>query len=217
MYLVLHLPQTDPSHWSAKFLRVDFAGALVLVLAVSFLLFGLDNGSNVGWHETVTIVPLALAPALFAAFVLVEAKVAQEPFAPGRVVFHPPLLAAYGANFFGVAAQMGILFFVALFFQAALGLSATTSGLLFLPSTFFSLTTSLAAGFIIKRTGRYYWLTFSAYCLLLLSIVPMVVGVGLASAAIVAAGLCVLTIGSSVCKFSLTTEPQLLYLYDPHC
>ncbi|KAI0871200.1 MFS multidrug transporter [Hypoxylon argillaceum] len=203
VYAALNLPQTAHSHWSAKFVRVDFVGALTLMVAVFLLLFGLDNGSNEGWRETATVAPLALAPALFAVFVFVEARVAREPFAPGHVIFDAPLLAAYGANFFGVAGQMGVLFFVALFFQAALGMSATWAGLFFLPSTLLSLCGSLAAGFIMRRTGRYYWLTLTGYCLLLCSTVPMALGAGWMSATITVIGLTILTLGSSI---SITTS-----------
>ncbi|TGJ80592.1 hypothetical protein E0Z10_g8186 [Xylaria hypoxylon] len=198
VYLVLDLPRAGHSHWSAKFLRIDFIGAFTLVSAVFLLLFGLDNGSNEGWSKKITIVPLALAPVLFAIFVFVEAKVAKEPFAPGHVIFNPPLLAAYGANFFGVAAQMGVLFFIALFFQAALGMSATWSGLVFMPSTFFALSGSLGAGLVMKRTGQYYWLTLIGYFLLLLGSIPMVLGAGQQSATITGIGLSVLTFGSSI-------------------
>ncbi|KAI3336385.1 MFS general substrate transporter [Xylariaceae sp. AK1471] len=198
VYLVLHLPQADHSHWSTKFLRIDFAGAFTLVSAVFLLLFGLDNGSNEGWSKKITFVPLALAPVLFVVFVLVEAKVAKEPFAPGHVIFDPPLLAAYGANFFGVAGQMGVMFFIALFFQAALGMSATWAGLMFLPSTVFGLSGSLGGGLVIKRTGRYYWVTLTGYSILLLGIVPMVLGVGQQSAFGAGIGLAVLSFGAGI-------------------
>ncbi|KAI1426246.1 MFS multidrug transporter [Xylaria sp. FL1777] len=202
VYFVLNLPQTDHSHWSAKLRRIDFAGTFTLVSAVFLLLFGLDNGSNEGWNKKITIVPLALTPVLFAIFVLVEAKVATDPFAPGHVIFHPPLLAAYGANFFGLAAPMSVLFFIALFFQAALGMSATESGTMFIPSTFFTLSGSLIGGFIMKRTGRYYWLTLVGYSLLLLGPIPMVFGASQKSAALAAIGLCMMMFGSSL---SVTT------------
>lgn len=201
VYAVLKLPHADHSHWSAKIFRIDFVGALTLVSAVFLLLFGLDNGSNEGWGQRVTIVSLALAPVLFVVFVLVEANVAREPFAPGHVIFDPSLLAAYGANLFGVAGQMAVLFFVALFFQAATGLSATQSSLIFLPSTFFALSGSLGSGFVMKRTGRFYWLTLVGYCFLLLGIVPMVLGAGWQSVTIAGMGLTVLSFGSSICKF----------------
>ncbi|KAI1202699.1 major facilitator superfamily domain-containing protein [Nemania serpens] len=202
VYAVLKLPHADHSHWSAKIFRIDFVGALTLVSAVFLLLFGLDNGSNEGWGQRVTIVSLALAPVLFVVFVLVEANVAREPFAPGHVIFDPSLLAAYGANLFGVAGQMAVLFFVALFFQAATGLSATQSSLIFLPSTFFALSGSLGSGFVMKRTGRFYWLTLVGYCFLLLGIVPMVLGAGWQSVTIAGMGLTVLSFGSSI---SITT------------
>jgi predicted MFS family arabinose efflux permease len=200
VYLVLDLPQRDNSHWSVKFFRIDFVGAFTLVSAVFLLLFGLDNGSNKGWGKRITFVPLALVPVLFAVFVLVEAKVAKEPFAPGRIIFDPHLLAAYGANFFGVASHVAVLFFIALFFQAALGMSATWSGVMFVPSTVSALAGSLLGGLVMKRTGRYYCLTLIGYALLLLGVVPMVVGAGQQSAAGTGVGLAVLSFGASICK-----------------
>ncbi|KAI1302621.1 MFS multidrug transporter [Xylaria venustula] len=202
VYLVLDLPQTDHSHWSAKFLRIDFVGAFTLVLAVFLLLFGLDNGSNEGWSEKITVIPLALAPVLFAVFVLVEAKVAKEPFAPGHVIFNPPLLATYGANFFGLGGNMSVLFVIALFFQAALDMNATWSGLAFVPSTFFSLIGSLGVGLIIRRTGRYYWLTLAGYSFMILGSIPMVLGAGLQSALIINIGICIAAFGNTI---SITT------------
>ncbi|KAI1818837.1 MFS multidrug transporter [Poronia punctata] len=202
VYVALKLPHADNSHWTSKFLRIDFIGAFTLVSAVCLLLVGLDNGSNEGWGKQVTIVPLAVAPAVFAIFVLVEAKVAKEPFAPGRIIFDPPLLAANGASFSGVAAQMGVLFFIALFFQAALGMSASLAGFMFLPSTAFGLFGSLSGGMLIRRTGKYYWLTVTGYVVVLLGGLFMVGGVSHHSAAGAVVGLCILAAGISG---SLTT------------
>ncbi|KAI1374579.1 MFS general substrate transporter [Hypoxylon crocopeplum] len=198
--LVLDIPKADHAHWTAKVLRIDFAGAFTLVAAVFALLFGLDNGSNEGWSERVTIVPLALTPVLFALFVLIEVKVASDPFAPGHVILDPPLLAAYMANFFGMAANLGVLFFIALFFQAALGLSAATAGALFAPNTVFGLTGSLGGGFLMRRTGKYYWLTMLGYSLVLVSVAPMVAftGVVVKSAVGVIFGLCILAFGTGI-------------------
>ncbi|KAI0182947.1 major facilitator superfamily domain-containing protein [Xylaria flabelliformis] len=198
VYFVLQPPRTDQLHWSAKILRIDFIGAFTLASAVFLLLFGLDNGSNEGWSKKITVVPLVLAPVLFAILVFVEAKVAKEPFAPGHVIFDPRLLVAYGASFFGFAAQMGVYFFIALFYQATLGMSAAYSGLMYLPSTFFVLVGSLGGGFIVKRTGRFYWLTLTGYCLALLGIVPMVLGVGQKSAISTVIGLSILTFGINI-------------------
>ncbi|CAJ2510039.1 Uu.00g059390.m01.CDS01 [Anthostomella pinea] len=204
VFSVLHLPRTDHAHWSTKVLRIDFLGAFTLVSAVFLLLFGLDNGSNAGWSQRITVVPLALAPLLFAVFVLVEVRVAAEPFAPGHVILDAPLLAAYSANFFGVAAHMAVLFFIALFFQAAMGWNAAQSGLMFLPSTAFGLAGSLGGGVIMRRTGRYYWLTFVGYVFLLLSVAPLVAFTGFLSMSVagVIVGLSLLSLGAGT---SITT------------
>ncbi|KAI1102842.1 MFS general substrate transporter [Jackrogersella minutella] len=200
VYMVLHLPKTEHAHWTSKVLRVDFLGALVLVSAAFTLLFGLDNGSNEGWGEKITVVPLAVTPVLFALFIFIEVKVASEPFAPGHIILDPPLLAAYMANFFGVMAQMGVLFFIALFFQAAMGLSATESGFVFIPNTFFGLVGSLGGGLVMRRTGKYYWLTLLGYTLMIVSVAPMVAFTGVVSksTAGVIAGLCTLAFGGSI-------------------
>ncbi|KAI0180943.1 MFS general substrate transporter [Hypoxylon sp. FL1284] len=200
VFLVLDVPRASHAHWTAKVRRIDFLGAFTLVAAVFTLLFGLDNGSNEGWGERVTVVPLALTPVLFALFLLVEIKVAAVPFAPGHVILDPPLLAAYCANLCGVAAQLGVLFFIALFFQAAGGLSATASGLMLVPNTAFGLAGSLGGGILMRRTGRYYALTLFGYVLVLLSVVPLVAFTGavVKSNAGVVVGLSILAFGSGI-------------------
>lgn len=174
VYFVLHLPERDTSHWREKLSRVDFLGALLLVSAVLSLLVGLDNGSNDGWGTRRTVAPLAVSPALFAAFLLVETKVASHPFAPGHVVLAPHLAAGYLCNFFGVLGQMPVLFFLPLLYQAVDGVSAARAGLLLVPGSVFGVAASLGSGFLIRRTGRYYWVNVAGWGLLLLSTVPMV-------------------------------------------
>lgn len=203
VFLVLEIPKTDHAHWTAKVLRIDFLGAFALVSAVFALLFGLDSGSNAGWRENITIIPLALTPVLLALFVLIEVYVAADPFTPGHVILNPPLLAAYLSNFFGVAAQMGVLFFIALFFQAAAGMSATASGAMLVPNTAFGLAGSLGGGFLMRRTGKYYWLTMVGYVMLLFSVAPLVAFTGavVKSNVGVVIGLSILALGSGICTF----------------
>lgn len=79
---------------------------------------------------------------------------------------------------FGVAAQMGAFFFIALFYQAAMVLTVTQSGLMFVPSTVLELVGSLGGGLVMKKTGKYYGLTLTGYTILLLSIMPLVLFTG---------------------------------------
>ncbi|KAH8781490.1 multidrug resistance protein fnx1 [Diaporthe sp. PMI_573] len=174
VYCVLHLPKRDDSHWREKLARVDFLGAFFLVSAVLCLLLGLDNGSNEGWAKKQTIIPLAISPALFATFVAVEVRVASHPFAPGHIIFERSLFAAYLCNFFGVLGQMPVLFFLPLLYQAVDGVSAVQAGLLLMPGSIFGVSASLGSGFVMRRTGRFFWMNVAGWGILFFSIVPMV-------------------------------------------
>ncbi|GJN68833.1 hypothetical protein PLIIFM63780_000981 [Purpureocillium lilacinum] len=175
VYFVLDVPRPDQSHWLQKIRKVDFLGALVLVLAVVALLVGLDSGSNLGWSHLITVLSLALAPLLFALFVLIEVRFATHPFAPGHIIFDRGLIACYLANFFGMAGQFGLLFFLPLYFQAVESYSATVSGSLLVPAMVAGVLASIGGGWVIKRTGKFYAITIAGYGLQALGILPLAV------------------------------------------
>lgn len=177
LYFLLDIPKASHSHWLQKVRRVDFIGALTLAAAVASLLIGLDAGSNLGWSASQSFIPLALTPVFSALFFYVEIRVAKYPFAPGHVIFSPSLFACYLTNFFGMAGNMATLFFVPLFFQAVLGKTAGESGTLMTPATASVILSSLFGGWIIKRTGRFYWPTLLSFGLLLFSVVPLALAI----------------------------------------
>ncbi len=166
--LILHLPKTDSSDWKTKLRRVDFLGAIVMVCAVFALLLGLDHGSNVSWSSPLAIASLSVSLPLFILFVVVEEKLAAEPFAPRRIIFERSLFACYLCNFFSFGGWLSVLFYLPLFFQAVNGFSASQAGVRLLPGIVAGVSGSLFGGILMKRTGKYYWLTVSAYYLLAL-------------------------------------------------
>ena len=171
--LVLKLPKKEASDWKTKLRRIDFLGAFVLVGAVFSLLLGLDSGSNLSWSANVTIVSLCLSVPLFAAFVLVELKVAAEPFAPRRIIFQRSLIACYLCNFFSFGGWLSGVFYLPLFFQAVDGFSASQAGVRLLPGIVAGVTGSLFGGHVMQRTGKYYWLTVIAYTILTVGMIPI--------------------------------------------
>ncbi|KAF5017385.1 hypothetical protein F66182_10691 [Fusarium sp. NRRL 66182] len=203
VYLVLDLPPVEHDHWLTKMRKIDFLGAFTLVSAVVALLAGLDSGSNLGWSHIITIVALSLTPILFGLFLLVEIKVASHPFAPGHIIFDRSLFACYLANFFSVAGQMAVIFFVPLFFQAVQGLSATKSGSLLVPGMTAGVTASLLGGWVIKRTGKFYFITMSAYALLLSLVIPLALSVWFRSTVGEVIGLVVMSFGAG-CAITTT-------------
>lgn len=156
----------DKGDWRAKLRRIDFLGAVILVTAVSGFLLGMDRGSNVSWSLPITIVSLSVSAVLFIAFVLVEIYVAAEPFAPGHIIFDRTLVACYACNFFSFGGWLAALFFLPLFFQAVDGVSATIAGVRLIPQVCAGVSGSLFAGFMMRWTGKFYWITVFAYGLL---------------------------------------------------
>lgn len=166
VFFVLKLPAREDSHWKDKLRRIDFLGAIVLVGAVLGFVFGLDRGSNVSWKIPLTIASLSVSVVLFVLFVLVENYFAAEPFAPGHIIFNRTFFSLYGCNFFSFGGWLAALFYIPLYFQAVDGVSATIAGLRLLPSILAGVSGSLFAGILMKRTGKYYWLTIFSYTLL---------------------------------------------------
>ncbi|KLU87502.1 multidrug resistance protein fnx1, variant [Magnaporthiopsis poae ATCC 64411] len=179
VYVVLKLPRVDHSHWGEKLAKVDFPGAACLIAAVFCLLLALDSGPNQGWGETSTVVSLAVSLVLFAAFILVEIRFASHPFAPGHIIFDRSLFACYACNFFGTGGQMAVWFFLPLLYQGYYNMNAVQAGIMFIPGSIAGVCGSLSAGFVIKRTGHYYWLTVASHGMMLSSCVPLVLFSGL--------------------------------------
>jgi cyanate permease len=162
------------------------------------LLLGLDRGSNVSWSIPITIASLASSAMLFAAFIYVEMRVASEPFAPGHIIFSPSLVACYLCNFFSFGGWMASIFYLPLYFQASDdGVSATGAGLRLLPSIIAGVSGSLFGGFVMRKTGKYYWLTVIAYALLFVGLVAIALFSGIAFPQ----SLLVIIIGTVMCGF----------------
>ena len=177
--LVLKLPKQESSDWKTKLRRIDFLGAFVLVAAIILLLLGLDRGSNDSWSAPITIASLCISFPLFFLFILVELKVAAEPFAPGRIIFNRSLLACYLCNFFAFGAWMTVLFYIPLFYQAVDGFSATQAGVRLLPNAAAAVSGSLSGGILMQRTGKYFWLTVWAFSVSTLGTLLIILCTGL--------------------------------------
>ncbi|KAL2822750.1 major facilitator superfamily domain-containing protein [Aspergillus cavernicola] len=194
--IMLDLPTPEDSHWKTKLRRIDFPGAIVLIGAVLSFLVGLDRGSNVSWTIPLTLVSLSISACLFVLFVIVEIYYATEPFAPGHIIFDRGFVAAYGCNFFSFGGWLAGLFYLPLYFQAMDGVSATGAGLRLLPSIMFGVSGSLFAGFVMKWTGKFYWLTAAGYTLLTIGLTVIFLFSGA-----VADSLVPIILGTIACSF----------------
>ena len=142
--------------------RIDFLGALTLVVALVLLLLGLNTGGNqLPWSDPRIITSLVLALLTFCAFLYVEStpKLVPEPIIPVSLVIRTrTVLAACLCNWFATMASFLFLYYIPLYLQATLSMSPTRAGLRIVPFAVFTSAGSLISGLVMRATGRYWWL-----------------------------------------------------------
>ncbi|KAF9558590.1 member of the major facilitator superfamily, partial [Agrocybe pediades] len=199
----LHLPQRETGDFKTKLKRVDYGGAVTLILTVFFLLYGLDRGGNIAWKDRYTIGSFIGFGIFAILFTFIEMEFAAEPFAPKRIIVNRSLIASYLANFFAIAGAFTQLFHFALYLQAVQGKSASEAGLYLIVAVIGGLTGSLSGGLIIQATGKFYRITVLGALGLLIGTVMVTLTSGILVACV--AGLTIGLVISSVGNGSLIT------------
>lgn len=144
---------------------MDFLGSFTLAGTVGALLLGvsLKESAALPWASPIVWGLLVASGVLMIVFVTIEAKIAVSPVLPLRLITQRTPLAVCLSNFFASMAAFSVMYNVPLYFTAVRLASSTKAGLHLLPHSVAISTGSLAAGYIMRHTGRLYWLTiFSA-------------------------------------------------------
>src|SRR6185312_4607960 len=131
--------------------RLDIAGAITVTASLLLAVYAIVNGNEAGWRSAQTIGLLAVAGALLAIFLGIEARV-RAPLMP-LGLFRQRNVAI--ANIVGVlwAAAMFAWFFIsALYLQLVLGYNPLQVGLAFLPSNLImgALSVGLSAKLVMR-------------------------------------------------------------------
>ncbi|KAJ5759466.1 hypothetical protein N7520_006622 [Penicillium odoratum] len=172
----------------ARIKRVDFLGAITLILTLVTLLMGLNTGGNqVPWTHPIVLTSLPLSAVFLGLFIYVEARVASEPVIPVKLLLDRTVAAACLTNWFTTMAVFGLLFYLPLYFQVQ-GLSATAAGLRLIPQAIGTSIGSLGCGVIMRSSGRYKLLNSTAVILQMAA-------------------------GALVCTLTLSTPSWLPFLY----
>ncbi|KAI4167227.1 MAG: hypothetical protein LQ343_007387 [Gyalolechia ehrenbergii] len=208
---LVRLPQRKSDiSWREQLKRIDFLGAVLLILSIFALLFGLDRGTNVSWHSPTTLVSLCLTLPLTIAFLLVETKFALAPFTPGHVIFDRALLACYAQNFFGYAGFTALIFYLPLFFQVVLMMTPVQAGAGLIPAAISAVVGTFVGGLILKRIGRYYWLGFISASVAVLASIPIAIAPSVHSGSLII--ICVASVASFVPQGIVVTASLIAIL-----
>jgi EmrB/QacA subfamily drug resistance transporter len=132
---------------------VDHAGICVLTLAIVPLLLALTDVGTSGWTPAV-MATLGFSAAMCGLFVWIEGR-AIEPLLPLGLFRDRAISLPVGAVFMVGMGMFGVIMYIPLFLQSVQGLSAAASGQLFTPMMLSMIFSSVVAGQVIARTGRY--------------------------------------------------------------
>ena len=109
--------------------RIDVAGALVLTVALTTLIFALlEGGVSWSWRSTPSVALFAVAGTLLVAFLRVE-RAAAEPILPVWVLRSRILFSTNLAGFVIGAILIGLTSYVPTFAQRVVGVGAVVAGL----------------------------------------------------------------------------------------
>lgn len=135
----------------------DFRGSILLIMAITSLILGLNLGGNVlPWSHPFVIASLVIFAVTFPAFIWVE-SFAKKPIMPLHLIRRSPHANMIFSNALGAFLMNAIIFNMPLFFQAVLLTTATTSGFCLMIITVVSSASGTSTGFLINYTKRLKW------------------------------------------------------------
>jgi EmrB/QacA subfamily drug resistance transporter len=135
--------------------RIDYLGGILLgVVSTAIILVATWGGTEYSWGSLPVVLLIVLAVVSLVLFIMVE-KRAAEPMLPLHVFKIRNFSLSMGLAFFVGLGLFGAMTFIPLYQQTVQGASPTVSGLLMTPMMVGSAVTSVLAGALTTRTGKY--------------------------------------------------------------
>jgi len=149
LFFVMDLPKRRVEH------RIDYLGGILLgAVATAIILVATWGGTEYSWGSWQVLGMIGVAVLCAAWFIRVERR-AEEPMLPLHVFKSRNFTLAMSMTFFLGLGLFGVLTFIPLFQQTVQGASPTVSGLLLTPMMVGSMVTSVIAGQLVTKTGKY--------------------------------------------------------------
>ncbi len=146
-------PKPAPATGSRK---IDYLGAVAMILAVVPLLIGLSlGGVRHGWGSAEVVIPIAIGAVMTVAFIFIELR-ASEPILPLQLFKDRIVAISLAVSFLTGFAMFGAVIFIPLYFQGVLGYSAAASGGFTTPMSLGIVFGATLSGQLLSRTGGHY-------------------------------------------------------------
>jgi EmrB/QacA subfamily drug resistance transporter len=130
----------------------DTAGAVLATAGMLLLVYAVVDAPDTGWGATRTILELAIAGALLAAFALNELR-HRNPLFPFSILRINGLAAADATQVIAMAGFYAMFFFITLYMQNVLGYSQIQAGAAYVPTTLGVAVAAGVASQLFVRTG----------------------------------------------------------------
>src|ERR1043166_192439 len=152
---LLVLAATLPAQSSFARHAIDYVGAALLAVTLASIVLVTDLGGTVyAWSSPLMIALIVIAVAGLIAFVLIERR-ASEPILPLQLFRMRDVWVTSVVGLIVGFALIGSVTYLPVFLQIVKGLSPTESGLRMVPLMAGTLVTSILAGQLVSRTGKY--------------------------------------------------------------
>ena len=145
----LHLPHTRRDH------RIDWPGALALIVGLTPLLILAEQGRDWGWASTRSLGLMVIGLAGLLGFLMAERRYGDDALLPLRLFRGRTFSIGSILNFLIGMGMFGGLAALPLYLQIVKGATPTQAGLMLLPMTAGIMAGSIFSGQMIARTGRY--------------------------------------------------------------
>ncbi len=135
-------------------LSLDYLGVVTFVCAIVPVLVALTLAETSSWVDPSVLTWFGIGFVFLVAFIVAEYK-AKDPMIPLDLFRNRTFAVSTFATFFAVFGFSILIIFLPLWFQIVQGATTTESGYLLFPFLVGLIFSSIAAGQVVSRTGRY--------------------------------------------------------------
>jgi EmrB/QacA subfamily drug resistance transporter len=148
VYRTLHV------HHHRRDARIDWWGAVTLVIGLMPLLTVAEQGRSWGWSSGRSLTGFFIGAIGLGAFYAVERQMGEDALIPLRMFRIRPVAVGIGASVITGMAMFGGIMLLPLYMQIVHGASPMQSGFLMLPMVVGMMSASIVSGQVISRTGH---------------------------------------------------------------
>ena len=145
----MHVPHTPVKH------RIDWLGAITIVLAVVPMLLVAENGRDWGWTSLTSIAMYATSIVGIVTFIYAERAAGEEAILPLKLFSNPTFSLTTVLGVIVGIGMFGGMMTLPMLLQIVNGVTPTESGYLMLPMVAGMMIATTVSGQITSKTGKY--------------------------------------------------------------